>query len=196
MNKADEVYHRILEAKLAMIREEETDLFNRLRQDCGSPIEEIMLGILIQLDVHEHTPTFFSADEEDGLAVLLDMKPGARLDADRKDTFDNYPLIVCPQAPFGRYRADFMLWMSFSGEPAHVLCIECDGHNYHERTKEQAAHDRKRDREMTTAGIEVMRFTGSELYNTPEQMFIQLHRHLTKVANKQEMAADERGHAE
>jgi very-short-patch-repair endonuclease len=47
------------------------------------------------------------------------------------------------------------------------LAIECDGHEYHERTKEQAARDRSRDRSLQASGYTVMRFTGSELYRDP-----------------------------
>lgn len=47
------------------------------------------------------------------------------------------------------------------------LCIECDGHEFHERTKEQAARDKRRDRELATAGWTVFRFTGSEIWKDP-----------------------------
>lgn len=47
------------------------------------------------------------------------------------------------------------------------LIVECDGHEFHERTKEQAAKDRSRDRASTLAGMEVFRFTGSELWRDP-----------------------------
>jgi very-short-patch-repair endonuclease len=60
------------------------------------------------------------------------------------------------------YKADLVLVA-----PSFLIVIECDGHDYHERTKEQAAHDRKRDRAMTEAGIVVLRFTGSEIWKNP-----------------------------
>lgn len=44
------------------------------------------------------------------------------------------------------------------------ICVECDGHDFHERTKEQAARDKSRDRELTMAGWQVLRFTGSEIW--------------------------------
>lgn len=44
------------------------------------------------------------------------------------------------------------------------LAVECDGHDFHERTKAQAAHDRRRDRELLMLGIPTLRFTGSEIY--------------------------------
>lgn len=64
-----------------------------------------------------------------------------------------------PQVREGNYRLDFAL---VRGDTK--IDIECDGHAYHERTKEQAAHDRKRDRALTAAGWLVCRFTGSEIY--------------------------------
>lgn len=47
------------------------------------------------------------------------------------------------------------------------LAIECDGHEFHERTKEQARRDKSRDRALTAAGWRVLRFTGSEVWADP-----------------------------
>lgn len=47
------------------------------------------------------------------------------------------------------------------------LVVECDGHDYHERTKEQAAKDRSRDRNLQMSGYTVFRFTGYEIYRAP-----------------------------
>lgn len=66
-------------------------------------------------------------------------------------------------------RVDFLLTVFSLVEPRrwHHLIVECDGHDFHERTKEQAANDRSRDRAATLAGYTVMRFTGSELWRDP-----------------------------
>lgn len=45
--------------------------------------------------------------------------------------------------------------------------IECDGHDYHEKTKKQAKRDKERDRNMTQLGYTVIRFTGSEIFENP-----------------------------
>jgi very-short-patch-repair endonuclease len=45
------------------------------------------------------------------------------------------------------------------------MIVECDGHDFHERTKEQAKRDKKRDRQFQTSGFMVARFTGSEVFN-------------------------------
>ncbi|MBE7157819.1 MAG: DUF559 domain-containing protein [Rhodospirillales bacterium] len=47
------------------------------------------------------------------------------------------------------------------------LVVECDGHEFHERTKEQAARDKQRDRFLFNAEYPVMRFTGSEIVAGP-----------------------------
>ena len=49
----------------------------------------------------------------------------------------------------------------------NAAVVECDGHDFHERTKEQARRDRSRDRRLQDAGYRVFRFTGSEIYRDP-----------------------------
>jgi very-short-patch-repair endonuclease len=70
------------------------------------------------------------------------------------------------QIPVGKYRADFLFRCCY-GADFRLLVVECDGHDYHERTKEQAARDRSRDRAMTLSDIKVLRFTGSEIHRDP-----------------------------
>lgn len=43
------------------------------------------------------------------------------------------------------------------------LCIYADGHDFHERTPQQAKRDRSIDRELQRLGYTVLRFTGSEI---------------------------------
>lgn len=65
-----------------------------------------------------------------------------------------------------RYRFDFGLNISLR-EWRQDVAIECDGHDFHERTKEQAARDRSRDRELLLSGVPTVRFTGSEIFKDP-----------------------------
>lgn len=66
------------------------------------------------------------------------------------------------------YRADFLVsFLKQENDIHYQFVIECDGHEFHERTKEQAARDRQRDRDMLESGIVVIRFTGSEIYENP-----------------------------
>jgi very-short-patch-repair endonuclease len=49
------------------------------------------------------------------------------------------------------------------------IAIELDGHDFHERTKEQAAQDRARERTIVRHGYIIQRFTGSEVYRNPRK---------------------------
>lgn len=62
---------------------------------------------------------------------------------------------------------DYVVGVRSADERLHYAVVECDGHDFHERTKEQAARDRSRDRRLQEAGYRVFRFTGAELYRDP-----------------------------
>lgn len=65
------------------------------------------------------------------------------------------------------YRVDFSIEVIDKNDKAHDFVIECDGHDYHEKTKEQARRDKSRDRYLQRKGYTVIRFTGSEIYEDP-----------------------------
>ena len=48
-----------------------------------------------------------------------------------------------------------------------MFAVECDGHDFHEKTKEQARKDKQRERDIMSMGCTVIRFTGSEIYKDP-----------------------------
>lgn len=81
------------------------------------------------------------------------------LDADMPDK-----LVIRPQEKIGQFRVDFLITTE---DGQSLLVVECDGHEFHERTKEQAAKDRSRDRDLLASGIPVMRFTGAEIFAAP-----------------------------
>ena len=66
----------------------------------------------------------------------------------------------------GTWPVDFVVAIRL-GEAEIKIVIECDGHDFHERTKEQAARDRSRDRELQRLGFKIMRFTGAEIWRDP-----------------------------
>lgn len=86
------------------------------------------------------------------------------------------------------YRVDFVLGriqysvqVSEDGAPGKevlirlpLLVVECDGHNFHERTKEQAQNDKSRDRRLNALGYRVLRFTGSEIHNRPKECALEI----------------------
>ena len=72
------------------------------------------------------------------------------------------PNIEC-QVDIAGFRVDFVCGR---GLP-HQVVVECDGHDFHERTKEQATKDKARDRQLLALGFPVMRFTGTEIFMQP-----------------------------
>lgn len=70
---------------------------------------------------------------------------------------------ITAQKNIGSRRVDFCV----EQEGYARIVVECDGHDFHEKTKEQASADKRRDRELTLAGYTVLRFTGSEIYRDP-----------------------------
>lgn len=82
--------------------------------------------------------------------------------------------LICPQYKVGKFRVDFAVGYLAAERPypnhpfeqpgCVRFAVECDGHAFHEKTKEQAAKDKARDRFLTANGWRVMRFTGSEIY--------------------------------
>lgn len=76
---------------------------------------------------------------------------------------------ICAQFKVGNYRCDFAIWHNHRNGTMTRILIECDGHQFHDRTKEQAQRDKSRDRHLTAQGWRVLRFTGSEIYRDAEK---------------------------
>lgn len=105
---------------------------------------------------------------------------GGPKDAWPNEKRDPFVVTIIPQARIDRYRVDF-LFVIGAETGTKWLVIECDGHDYHEKTKKQARHDRSRDRYMAERGIRVMRFTGSEIYEDAEACVEQAHNMIYRI---------------
>lgn len=47
------------------------------------------------------------------------------------------------------------------------IIIECDGYEFHQKTKEQVQKDNEREYNLKMAGYEILRFSGTQIYNNP-----------------------------
>lgn len=113
-----------------------------------SPIERLMLE-----DLRRRASTATRDDSRD--IVLADgYDPGRRV-----AVFDEWSAFQ--ELPVDGYRLDFAVIGGVID--SWRVAVECDGHEWHDRTKEQAEHDRKRDRYLQREGWRVMRFTGREI---------------------------------
>jgi len=118
-----------------------------------SPIENMLFGAMLWLDMD--------------WAGMPGVDPdGILFDGRKKGSIEGAACWITPQAHIGSYRADFVLWFKCNKASGGIV-IECDGHAFHERTKEQATRDKKRDREILGTGYPVVRFTGSEIFKNP-----------------------------
>ena len=85
-------------------------------------------------------------------------------------------IFIEPQYVIGPYRVDFLMGFLNKDKAADLLeCIvvECDGHDFHERTKQQAAKDKARDRYLSSQVGRVVRFTGRELFRDPQGCLVE-----------------------
>ncbi len=105
-----------------------------------------------------------------------------------------------PQVQLGEHRVDFLLTAKYpyyysthkslpdgrtvreprEREKERKIIIECDGHDFHDRTREQARKDRSRDRVLQSLGCRVFRYTGSEIWS---DVFMCAHEAVTILWN-------------
>jgi len=121
-----------------------------LMEKAESPIEQMMAAALI----YKGTLEFDKISTDDPEL--------------RKRTVDK-ELIIRPQYEIGPYRVDFFITSKYFNRTTYETCrrfviLECDGHDFHEKTKKQAANDKKRDRYLSGHG-RVIHFTGSEIFS-------------------------------
>lgn len=77
-------------------------------------------------------------------------------------------IFVSRQFPIGKYKADIVIMAALNAYNRCIkVAIECDGHDFHEKTKQQASKDKARDRYMQSKGWSVLRFTGSDIFKDP-----------------------------
>jgi very-short-patch-repair endonuclease len=116
-----------------------------------SPIEDMLLGALLWIQCNwAGFPRH-------------DLGDGPRSDEHFARSEEMLTFTITPQATLSGCRVDFLLWFKI-GRIVGGIAVECDGHAFHEKTKEQAARDKDRDRKVLLSGYPVMRFAGSEIF--------------------------------
>lgn len=143
----DEIVIRLDEKTKEMITAAMAEKESRLTQallGCESPIE-MMLAISF-----EEADIFGTADYL-GVDIL-----GTGNQIEIESGIDHH------------YRVDFLI------ETCHQelkiiqnFVIECDGHDFREKTKEQVAKNNRRTRNLVKDGYVVINFSGSEIYENP-----------------------------
>ena len=156
-----------------------------VRQKCESPIEELMAAALIFME----TPIYFDSgvDRHGSDRTLPDFPVQREYDAEvflERVGPDGEGVLIYPQASVLNYRVDFLIAAKVYEYPDIILLVvECDGHDFHEKTKEQARRDKRRDREMLAAGYRVFRFAGSEIHADPDACVEEIRKYLDGLAH-------------
>lgn len=126
---------------------------------CESPIEQLMF--LALEDLFKHFDLFC-----DGFIFNLEVQK---------------------EIAFGsaKYRAD--IYLSIGDERRrmnHNFIIECDGHEFHEKTKKQVRKDRRRERHLMQLGYRVIRFSGSEIFENPDESALEVWKIIKAVISE------------
>lgn len=130
-----------------------------------SPIEKLFfsaLRLMCRFKITEYSDLYVLKDgiDEDALKETI------------RERFDVMTaLLVRPQADVDGHCVDFLIQAFFGvfglGGGWRYLIVECDGHDFHEKTKEQARRDKSRDRLAVVNGYDCFRFTGFEIWRNP-----------------------------
>lgn len=111
--------------------------------DCESPIEQLLAIKLRQI----------------GLVEMYKFNPFIDV-----VTIDNQVEIKCDKKT---YRVDFLIPVIYRNQEETHFVIECDGYEFHQKTKEQVEKDNTRTRDLQAAGYEIIRFSGTEIWHKP-----------------------------
>ena len=86
------------------------------------------------------------------------------------------------------YRLDFLYeeyYMDIIDNPLH-LAIECDGHDFHEKTKEQVEKRNKRDMDLKLAGYDILHYSGSQIFKNPIKCAMEILDYIDKKIGKKQ----------
>jgi len=125
-----------------------------------SPIEKAMLSALMIIGYDFATTVSARYGRPKATGFLKDYKWEV---GDKFHSEYQCNILIEPQFQIENYRVDFLLTYEKENKLSRLI-IECDGHEFHEKTKEQAARDKKRERFLQDCGYKIHRYSGSEIF--------------------------------
>lgn len=134
--------------------------FDQVLARCDSPIERLFAGALLAR-FWDHGTTLSSGARKYAKACAPELSDGRWF----LSYLSAVPVCVL-QATVRTSRSEYRVDFAFVS-PQSKVAVELDGHAFHERTKEQAARDKRRDRDLTQRGWSTLRFAGSEVWANP-----------------------------
>jgi very-short-patch-repair endonuclease len=142
----EEVYPAAVQRKQRILEHIRTQFDHAAANLCESPIEQLLLAALLWIGYGYR-----------GAPVEM-------WDCTMPFGIPRTDVVIAPQYQIEKHRVDFAIFINGVANEEIKIVVECDGHDFHEKTKEQAARDKRRDRDLQIAGWKVLRFTGSEIW--------------------------------
>lgn len=118
--------------------------------DCKSPIEQLLA---IELEDLKLTNTL----KYNPFVDVVDVKKQEKIKVKDK-----------------KYIVDFLIPVWYKNQGAKIFIVECDGYEFHQKTKKQVENDNIRQRNLQEAGYEIIRFSGTEIYHKAHQCALQI----------------------
>lgn len=159
MTTTDQKIEDLLRESAELALEELTE--KRVNRHVGSEIERLMLAALWSRIVWRNYGELVTHASGHAHPDLLRMHARKEIEI---DVCNEHKMWFIQQMPVGRFVADFGIAAATSVDRTLVVAIECDGHDFHDRTKEQVARDKARDRFFTESDVRLFRFSGSEIW--------------------------------
>lgn len=159
MKSVEEKISEVLMESAALASERLTE--EDVTRHIGSPIERLMLHALWARSVWTGKAEFAAwacgtySDE-----VLRHHVRGLI----NQDSSFMFHFTLVQQMHVGPFRADFGIAAATADDRVLIVAVECDGHEFHERTREQVARDKARDRAFAERDVRLFRFSGSEIW--------------------------------
>lgn len=133
--------------------------FSQLKEsliDCESPIEQ-MLSIELK-NLHLENSIYFNPN----LEIV---------------GFEKQCEIECGE---NKYRVDFLIPVIFYKNIYRCYIVECDGYEFHQKTKEQVENDYIRQRNIEMKGYRIIKFTGSEVFKDANNCVTEILKYIQK----------------
>jgi very-short-patch-repair endonuclease len=135
-----------------------------LERGVSSPIEQVMYSALITE------------------RVLRDIGEAEPIEINGE--WHIHGLSITPQMQIGVYRVDFLVEFSrYYGDGTKIfrrVIIECDSQEFHDRTQQDRAYEKKRDRFLQKKDYKVFRYTGSEILKSSLSVSSEILDYLTE----------------
>lgn len=153
-----------------------SERWDRMLATVSSPIEKVFLAHLLFLWRWSGECPSPMADAIWSALLAQDLEPAS--ESESWGYYRGDDLVACGtqweiDLVSRRVRPDFAF--VFTGAHASKVIVELDGHDFHERTPEQAQADKSRDRLLQAKGWSVLRFTGREILRAPIDCVTEVH---------------------